>query len=143
MKMNQYFPTRKSLILGIIIWGAILGTLVMTGYSMSMEINITAIIIVTIVIVPITVIMFAVWFRTGYFVNEQSLTIKIGPYTERDIDVADIISLKRSYSVLASPANSSAFSAAFLAPFLASPNISSILSFKFFSSDIVFVGLID
>ena len=104
--MRQYFPTRKSLILGLIIWGAILGVLAMTGYYLTKEINITAIIIVTVVNVPIVVIMYAIWFKTGYFVNEQSLIVKIGPYTEREIDIANIISLKRSYNVLASPANS-------------------------------------
>lgn len=104
--MEHHFPTRKSLILGIIIWGMLLGPLAPIVHSLLMHTNITVIIIVLVVYLPIIAIIYVVWFRTGYFINEGLLIIKIGPFTEREIDIVDIISLKRSYNLIASPANS-------------------------------------
>lgn len=101
--MKHYFPSKKSVILGTIIWGLILG---LPSYNLYMDFDSTAFIIMIIVWVPLLPLIGTVWFRTGYFIKDETLIVKIGPYTEREIDISNIISAKRSYNVLASAANS-------------------------------------
>ena len=67
--MEYSFPTRKSLTLGIIIWGVMLGTLGLTVYYLLEDINATTISIVTVVNVPTIIVMYVIWFRTSYHVK--------------------------------------------------------------------------
>lgn len=104
--MTHYFPTRKNLTLGVFLWASILVPLAFIGYELYVGYNLAGLLIVVLVFIPSIVLLYGVWFRTRYIVDEVSLIIKIGPYTERDIDIAEIISVKRSFSLIASPANS-------------------------------------
>jgi Bacterial PH domain len=104
--MTHYFPTRKSLGLGMFLWASMLVPLAYICYDLFQGYNLTGMLIVALVFIPSIILLYAVWFRTGYFLNEESLIVKIGPYTERDIEISKIISVKRSFSLIASPANS-------------------------------------
>ncbi len=104
--MTTIFPSHKSVVLGVLIWGMMLGSLVATLFAMPTEFDLTVSLILTAVWVPTLLLIAVVWFKTRYIIKDQMLIIKIGPYTEREIEVKEIFSVKRSQNIIASPANS-------------------------------------
>ena len=104
--MKHYFPSRKSVILGLTIWGILLASVGLSNYYMLKDFDQTAFIIVTLVWIPTFLLIGVVWFRTGYIVDNNTLFVKIGPFTEREIDIGGILFIKKEFSVISSPATS-------------------------------------
>jgi PH (Pleckstrin Homology) domain-containing protein len=104
--MTHYFPTKKNIVLGLIIWASILVPLGFIAYNLYQAFDLTELLIIILVFIPSIILLYVVWFRTRYFVSNETLKIKIGPLTEREVEISEIISVKRSFSLIASPANS-------------------------------------
>ena len=104
--MIKYFPSARSKILGLIIWGFLL---IVFGFAFSQVFRnstFSQLIIVSSIFIIIFLFMGTVWFGTGYFISDDILIIKIGPVTHSRIRISRISKISRTNSILASPANS-------------------------------------
>ncbi len=104
--MTTIFSSRKSVFLGLFIWGMLLGSLVATLYALPNEFDLIITLVLAVVWIPTLLVIGAVWFNTRYIIEDKTLIVKIGPYTEREIEAEEIFSIKRSKNIIASPANS-------------------------------------
>jgi hypothetical protein len=90
-----YFPSKRDLWLGLLIWGLmLLGTIpafLKPGKGQ--------------LVIMIAVILFIgwIWFGTGYEILENELKIHCGPFRQR-IPIQEIKEIKRTRSPLSSPA---------------------------------------
>jgi len=104
--MTTIFPSRKSVVLGLLIWGVMLGSLAVTLFTLPNEFDLTITLVLVVVWIPTILVIGAVWFNTRYIIKDNTLIVKIGPYTEREIETEQIFSIKQSQNITASPANS-------------------------------------
>ena len=91
----MYFPSKRDLWLGLLIWGLMLlgavPAFLKPGKGPLM--------------IMIAVILFVgwIWFGTGYEISENELKIRCGPFRQR-ISLQEIKEIKRTRSPLSSPA---------------------------------------
>ncbi len=104
--MIKYFPSARSKILGLIIWGFLLIVFGFTFSQVFRNSTFSQLIIVSSIFIIIFLFIGTVWFRTGYFISDDILIIKIGPVTHSRIRISRISKISRTNSILASPANS-------------------------------------
>ena len=103
--MKSYYPSRISIPLWLGIWGLILFTAsVSLGFDISMS-SLTTSPVSAITCFLILLLVGLICFGTGYYIKGEQLIIKVGPITERKIDIKSINSVERSYDLVASPAN--------------------------------------
>ena len=88
------------------IWVIMLGSLGAALFALPSEFDLTTSLILAVIWAPTLLVLGAVWFNTRYIIEDKMLSIKIGPYTEREIEAEEIFSIKRSQNIMASPANS-------------------------------------
>lgn len=100
--MNKTFGTKKGILLGLVIWGAILSTFFGIGLGGGFNFRPVPLII------NLSILLFVgtIWFGIRYQVVETQLNIKLGPFTPWKADIMDIQSVSRSYNPLSSPATS-------------------------------------
>lgn len=91
----MYFPSKKSILLGLIIWGA--------NASLLWDVIIHPSITGYVVIITFIPFISFLWFKTGYEIIEQHLVIRSGPF-KSTIPIADIKKLTPSKTLLAGPA---------------------------------------
>ncbi|MGB5693094.1 MAG: PH domain-containing protein [Flavobacteriaceae bacterium] len=102
----KYYPSARSPILGLIIWGVLL---VVFGLSLNAAIQdskTSNLIMLLLFWIIIFLFMGIVWFGTGYYVRDDQLIIKIGPVTHSKISLSKITKISKSNSWISSPANS-------------------------------------
>ncbi len=104
--MTKYFPSARSWVLGGIIWGILSGVFGFSLYTVIAHFSLTDLIIILLIFIILFLFFGIVWFRTGYFISEDYLIIKIGPFTHSRVRISSISKILRSNSVLSSPANS-------------------------------------
>ena len=102
-QMNKQFKSRKSILLTMIVWGPLIGLCVLTYRPIFSDGRILETLIHTSIWTITFLVISTVWFGIKYIITDKQLIIKIGPITERKIDICEIISTERSYSLLASP----------------------------------------
>ena len=100
--MSAKFNSRKSFVLGFIIWGLLSLICFITCQPHFSAQNYKFLLFFWILVFFVIGIL---WFGTRYIIIDDTLHIKIGPISERKIKIEHILSLERSYSVLSSPAN--------------------------------------
>ncbi|MGB5170215.1 PH domain-containing protein [Eudoraea sp.] len=104
--MTKYFPSARSKSLGIFLWAILLLTF---GFSFYQAIENSAfsqfIVVFSISIVTI-IFIGTVWFKTGYFISNKNLIVKIGPFTYSEIRISKISEISRTHSIISAPANS-------------------------------------
>ena len=104
--MNKYFPSARSTALGIFIWGVLLIVFVLSFNAAFKNPNTSDILILLAFWILIFIFMGSVWFRTGYFVADQKIIVKIGPIIHCRIDIDKITDISKTNSWLSAPANS-------------------------------------
>ena len=104
--MTKYFPSARSKLLGIFLWAILLLSF---GFSFYQAIENSAfsqfIIVFSISIITI-IFIGTVWFKTGYFISNNTLIVKIGPFTYSEIGISKISEISRTHSIISAPANS-------------------------------------
>ncbi len=104
--MQHYFPSARSTLLGLIVWGIlfiVFGLSVFEGFQDSTMTDLTILFgfwIFTFLFMGV------VWFGTGYYVSDSYLTIRIGRVIHSRIELAKISEIYRTKSWIAAPANS-------------------------------------
>lgn len=91
----MYFPSKKDLWLGLVIWCSLLLPLVIEIRDHHWH-ELAA-------LVPVILLFAWIWFETGYTITETELLVKCGPFREK-IPFGKIRSVRRSRSLLSSPA---------------------------------------
>lgn len=91
----MYFPSKKGIWLGIILWGA--------NASLLWDVIIHPSIAGYVVIITFIPFINFLWFKTGYEITEQQLIIRSSPF-KSTIPIADIQKLTPSKTLLAGPA---------------------------------------
>ncbi len=104
--MNKYYPSAKSIPLGIVLWGILFSSLGLGFYSEYENAATTDLVILSVTSFAIILFVGIIWFRTGYLVSKDQLIVKIGPVKISKINISSISKISRSTSILASPANS-------------------------------------
>jgi len=91
----MYFPTKRDVWLGILIWGLMLFGMI-PAIIQSAKLPL---------VIMILVVLFVgwIWFGTGYEISEDRLKISCGPFRQR-IPIKEIKEIKRTRSPLSSPA---------------------------------------
>lgn len=102
----MYFPSRRGWFIGIFIWGVISFALYKAIESAYDAFNISSLIVIIAVWVPVLIFISIVWFGTGYKIRDNHLQLKIGSVLMTEISISSIHSIERSYNPLAAPANS-------------------------------------
>ena len=106
LQMNRYFPSARSKILGLFLWGLILVPFALAIYDLS-QLKITSELIIRILILTSVLIFIAViWFGTGYYVTDRELIVRIGPIVHSRIDLMKITEISKTNSWISAPANS-------------------------------------
>ena len=103
--MKHYYKSKISIPLWIGIWGFVFA---LNPLSFKSDYSIQRILdspLASLTWIFFILILGTVFFGTGYLVKKRTLIIKIGPITERKIEIQDIQSIERSYEMIASPAN--------------------------------------
>ncbi len=104
--MMKYYPSAKSTILGLIIWGALLVPYGLALYEM-FQASVTSELLVRIGILSLVILFFGtIWYGTGYYISDRHLMVKIGPVTHSHIDILKISEIYKTNSWISSPANS-------------------------------------
>ena len=107
--MNQSpisYRSRISPIIWGIVWLIILPILFFTVRAAFSDPDLLNIGILFIIWIPILAFILYIMFGIHYVIDKNYLIIKIGKFTESKILINDIGSINRSYSLIASPANS-------------------------------------
>ena len=91
----MYFPTKRDVWLGILIWGLMLFGMI-PAIIQSAKLPL---------VIMILIVLFIgwIWFGTGYEISEDQLKISCGPFRHR-IPIQEIKEIKRTRSPLSSPA---------------------------------------
>lgn len=89
------FKSKKDLWLGLILWGAMIFGLVATIMDGGW--------LVIIIMVVSTILVGVLWFTIAYYIEEDILKIKVGPFTSK-IPIKDIKSIKNTRNPLSSAA---------------------------------------
>jgi hypothetical protein len=104
--MSKYYPSAKSLLLGLILWGILFSSFGLAFYQIIVHAGMQDLIVLLIISFIVLSFVGIIWFGTGYFVSDDFLIVKIGPITHSKIRISTISNISRSRSLLASPANS-------------------------------------
>lgn len=96
--MVKVYPSKKSIFLGSILWTSILVPTIIGIYEF--QVALIIIMLLTDALVGI------IWFGTKYKISENHLLIFLGPIRITTIDIFQIKDIKKSRSVMSSPANS-------------------------------------
>ena len=104
--MKKYFPSARSTALGIFIWGILMVVFVISFNEAFKNPNTSDILILLAFWILIFIFMGSVWFKTGYFVSDQKIIVKIGPIVHCRIDIDQITDITKTNSWLSAPANS-------------------------------------
>ncbi|HBG21977.1 MAG TPA: hypothetical protein DDW83_01835 [Peptococcaceae bacterium] len=94
----SYFPSKKSLWVGVIYWGVILGTLLsevwnlfrFSGWNL-----VVGILFGLLFLIPFYILGVWIWFGTGYTFTDKSLAAKCGPF-QKVIALNNIRSVKHT-----------------------------------------------
>ncbi|WOK07487.1 PH domain-containing protein [Imperialibacter roseus] len=102
---NNYYSSRKSFLVWLIVLLlAYLGTA--NIYRSIVSMHTSSILISLAIWIPILVFILTIFFGTGYTIKDNILIVKIGPFTADKVDIRDIWTAHRTYTVLSAPANS-------------------------------------
>ena len=104
--MKTYYPSAKSIPLGIVLWGILLSVFGFAFYMVFKHASLRDLIILSSIATVVILFIGIIWFWTGYFLSKDYLIIKIGPVTHSKIRISNISKISGSNSILASPANS-------------------------------------
>ncbi len=102
--MTKYYPSAKSKILGIVIWGIILAVFGICIFFLVQDFDLAGLLIISLIFIFMFLFIGVIWFRTGYYISSGYLIIKIGPVTYSKIMISNIRRLTRSNSILGAPA---------------------------------------
>ena len=106
LQMNQYFPSARSKVLGLFLWGLILVPFALALYDLS-QLEITSELIIRILILTsILIFVGVIWFGTGYFITDRQLIVRIGPIVHSRVDLMKISEISKTNSWISAPANS-------------------------------------
>jgi hypothetical protein len=101
----MYYPSRKSFLVWLIVLLlAYLGTA--NIYRSIVSMHTTSITISLAIWIPILAFILTIFFGTGYAINDNALIVKIGPFTVDKVNIRDIWTAHRTYTLLSAPANS-------------------------------------
>ncbi len=100
--MNRTFGANKGIILGIILWGAILHAFFKVGLPGILNLELVHLIVQPLILLLVGTI----WFGIRYRISDEQLKIMLGPFTVFRVNVFNIESVERSYNPLSSPAPS-------------------------------------
>lgn len=103
---NRKYNSRISPILWPITWIAVIVIFYLTIKQVIEQPTFYEISILTLIWLPTLAFILGVMLGVRYIFESNQLTIKIGPFTERNIPIDDILTLERSYNPVSSPANS-------------------------------------
>ena len=104
--MSKYYPSAKSTVLGILIWGLLLAAFGAGLGQIPPEtpvpdwFPILGIIALTLFFIAV------IWFGTGYYLIGDELVVKVGPVTHTKVKISDLSRICRSRSLMSAPANS-------------------------------------
>ena len=102
----KYYPSAKSTIPGLIIWGALLVPYGLALYEM-FQASVTSELLIRIGILSLVILLFGtIWHGTGYYVSDRHLIVKVGPFTHSHIDISKISEIYKTNSWISSPATS-------------------------------------
>ncbi|MEQ9376851.1 MAG: PH domain-containing protein [Imperialibacter sp.] len=102
---QRYYPSRKSVLVWLtVLLVAYLGTA--NIYRSLVSMHTTSIFISLAIWVPILVFILTIFFGTGYTIKDNVLIVKIGPFIADKVDIKDIWTAHRTYTLLSAPANS-------------------------------------
>lgn len=90
-----YYPSKKDLWLGVIIWATIFVSLMMPIIGREW--------VAFAVMSPIAGFMIWLWFRTGYLLTDKQIKIMYGPL-KKTINISDISKINKSKNPLSAPA---------------------------------------
>jgi len=102
--MTKYYPSAKSKILGIVMWGIILAAFGICIFFLIQDFDLAGLSIMSLIFILLFLFIGVIWFRTGYFISGGYLLIKIGPVMFSKIIISNIKHLSRSYSIMGAPA---------------------------------------
>lgn len=102
--MNHYFPSRKSLIIGIILWGGVFYVVYLAGKSLYYDFQWSSFIPSAFIFILIFLFLGTAWFKTGYIVDGNMLLIKTGPVILGRIQIRQIYSVRRTWMIFSAPA---------------------------------------
>ncbi|SNS58182.1 PH domain-containing protein [Ekhidna lutea] len=94
------FKSRKSILLGTLLWGILVFTLAFSAYP-QWQIGNSRLTIVLLIVIAFTAI---IWFGIQYKIKDDTLLILIGPIAMYKIPISKIESINRSFNPLSSPA---------------------------------------
>ncbi|MEQ9098264.1 MAG: PH domain-containing protein [Imperialibacter sp.] len=102
---QRYYPSRKSVLVWLIVLLlAYLGTA--NIYRSLVSMHTTSIFISLAIWIPILVFILTIFFGTGYAIKDSVLIVKIGPFIADKVEIKDIWTAHRTYTLLSAPANS-------------------------------------
>ena len=104
--MTQCFPSRRSLILGILIWGIVFAVLYLYINILINNFNWLTFLVIFLIFSFLFLLIGTIWLRTRYIIKDDVLIIKIGPVTFANLPVREIYSIRRTWTILSAPANS-------------------------------------
>ena len=104
--MNQYFPSARSTLLGLIIWGILFIVFGLSVFEGLQDPTTTDLIILFTFWIFTFLFMGVIWFGTGYYISDRHLTVRIGRVIHSRIELAEISEIYKTKSWIAAPANS-------------------------------------
>jgi len=102
----KIFHSRISIILWLSIFFFLSGILFLNIRENLKEPSILGFSILLLIWIPTLTLILTVLFGTKYILTDDKLLIKIGPFKHSEIEIRDLYSARRSYSIIGSPANS-------------------------------------
>lgn len=103
---EKHFTSGKSFTIGLILLLSMGFALWLTIKALINNPILPLIIIILVFVLPALLIVSTIWFGTRYIVSENCLVVKVGPWTHSKIDINRITEIKRTNTILSSPANS-------------------------------------
>ncbi|CAD5264178.1 MULTISPECIES: PH domain-containing protein [unclassified Imperialibacter] len=102
---QRYYPSRKSVLVWLtVLILAYLGTA--NIYRSVVSMHTSSILISLAIWIPILAFILTIFFGTGYTIKHNVLIVKIGPFIADKVDIKDIWTAHRTYTLLSAPANS-------------------------------------
>ena len=104
--MRKYFPSAQSTGLGLIIWTVLLIPYGLSIYQIFQGQVTTELLVRMGILSFVILIVGAIWFRTGYYIANAHLYVKIGPFAHSNFDISTITEISATNSWISAPANS-------------------------------------
>ena len=101
----KIFRSRISILLWLSIFFFLSGILFLNIRDNLKEPSILGFSILLLIWIPTLTLILTVLFGTKYILTDDKLLIKIGPVKHSEIEIKDLYSASRSYSIIGSPAN--------------------------------------